>query len=133
VDRYHFNADPDQEPTFHFDADPDPDQDADLDPDHIPQILHMMEIDIFFTFIPSNASLHCFIFLISVIDAKIFNVEIFWKKGFIFGSAKMLPIRPDPDPQCCLTVYKYCSYTVVFFLLYNNCASQRMEERNRTL
>jgi hypothetical protein len=44
VDRFNFNADPDQESTFHFDAYPDPDQDSDLDPDHIPQILQIMEI-----------------------------------------------------------------------------------------
>jgi hypothetical protein len=61
VDRFNFNADPDQEPTFHFDADSDPDPDTYLDLDPLLQILHMMEIDISFTFIPSNASLHCFL------------------------------------------------------------------------
>ncbi len=128
MDRYHFDADPD--PTFHFDVDPD----SDLDPDPVPQILHMMEIGILLpTFIQSNASLHCFSFLISVIVGKIFIIEIFWKKGVIFGSAKLMPIRPDPDPQRCLTVYKYCSYTVVFLLFCNNCASQRIEERNWTM
>ncbi len=64
MDRFNFNADPEQESTFHFEADPDPDPDpdSDLDPDCIPQILHMMDIGIFFTCIHSNASLHCFYF-----------------------------------------------------------------------
>jgi hypothetical protein len=53
VDRHRFDADPD--PIFHFDAYPE------------------WKIRIFFTFINSIVSLHCFIFLVSVINVKIFN------------------------------------------------------------
>ncbi len=62
VNRLRLDADPD--PTFHFDADPDPDPN--------PRFTHVRTI--FFTFIHSCASLHCFIFLVSVIFVIIFNI-----------------------------------------------------------
>ncbi len=58
MDRHHFDTDADPDPNFQFDAAPDPDPDP---------ALHMLKnIQNFKTFIRSNASLHCFIFLISV-------------------------------------------------------------------
>ncbi len=95
------NPDPDQ--TFHFDADPDPGSDPDTS---------SLKIRIFS--IHSNASLHCFIFLISDIGDIILvffwqHIEIIWKKVYRVVNlyilvetdtdpdpAKMMPTRPDP-------------------------------------
>jgi hypothetical protein len=66
VDRHRFDADPD--PTFYFDVDPDP------DPYPTSSYKQVGKSKFFLTFIHSNASLHCFIFLISVIGVVIFSI-----------------------------------------------------------
>ncbi len=74
-------------------------------------------IIIFFTLIQSSVSLHCFIFLVSVICVKIFNifysVSKYFGKGIVYlfiwlkwiwiwiRIRQMIPIRPDPDPDHC--------------------------------
>ncbi len=58
LDRHRFDADPD--PTFYFDADPD-----------FPYAGKFH----FFPFFHSSASLHCFVFLVSVIGVVIFNTH----------------------------------------------------------
>jgi hypothetical protein len=64
------DPDPDLDPNFYFDADPDPVQ-IGIKPMQIhmrilPQFLHMLKNrEKKFIFIHSNASLHCFSFLIS--------------------------------------------------------------------
>jgi hypothetical protein len=57
-----------------FDANPDPNFHFDPDPRILPQIYTSWNIIIFLTFIHSNASLHCFFFLISVKDVIIFII-----------------------------------------------------------
>jgi hypothetical protein len=52
---------------FHFYADPDP------DPDPFSSFT-IRKNQIFFTLIPSSASLHCFICLVSVTGVLIFNL-----------------------------------------------------------
>jgi hypothetical protein len=65
---------------FNFDADSDPNP----DPAPTTSFTHDGKSEIFFSFIHSSASLHCFIFLVSVIGVTIFNileikfVAIFW-------------------------------------------------------
>jgi hypothetical protein len=76
VDRHRFDADPD--PTFHFDADPHP------VPDPTPSYTQVGKSEFFFTFFHSNASLHFFIFLISVIGVIIFCVAYFGQHIKIF-------------------------------------------------
>jgi hypothetical protein len=98
-----------------------------VDPDLAPSFTQGDKLELLHTFIHSNASLHCFIFLINVISVLFFSIfgqytkkilENFsffyyiWLKwigyrsrsaGLRFqsrsGSSKMMPIRPDPDPQ----------------------------------
>ncbi len=101
VDRHRFGADPDADPdpTFHFDAGPDPD----------PTTLSFTHVGKSKNSFHSNASLYCFIFLVSVIGVIMFNImnNIFSFLYFVemdtcrsgSGSGKMMPIRPDPDPQ----------------------------------
>jgi hypothetical protein len=76
VDRHHSDADPD--PTFQFDTDPDQDP--------LPSFTHVGKSENFdlnwFTLNDSSTSLHCFIFLVGVIDVKIFNI---WKTNQYFG------------------------------------------------
>ncbi len=66
MDRHLVDADPD--PTFHFDADPD------LYPDRNPGFTHVGKTELIFTFIHSIASLHNFMFLVSVIGDIICNI-----------------------------------------------------------
>ncbi len=89
VDRLRYDADPAQ--TCHFDVDPV----ADPDPTS-GYIIICAQI-----FFHSDASLHYFIFLISVIDFKVKyfvqHIEIFWKKvRFIFHLVEM---DEDLDPE----------------------------------
>jgi hypothetical protein len=88
VDRHRVDDDPDQDPTFHFDADPDP----------TPSLTHTRigQSEFFYTFIHINDSLHCFIFLVSVVDVidvmGSFQyveqyIEIFWEGS---GSTTLL-------------------------------------------
>ncbi len=83
MDRHRLNAGPDQDPTFQFDADTDPNP----DPDPTPIFTNDEKYEFFKTFFTSvPCSLHCFIFLISVMTVIIFNIldstyiEIFRKK-----------------------------------------------------
>jgi hypothetical protein len=65
VNQLRFDADPD--PTFHFDAD--------LDSIRILlQVYSCWKMGKFLTFIHMTASLYCFIFLVSAIAVKIFNI-----------------------------------------------------------
>ncbi len=72
---------PNPYPTFHFDVDSDPHPDPD------PQVLHMLENQKYFlTFIHINASLQCFMFLVSVIAAIILSfLEVYldWTKSVV--------------------------------------------------
>jgi hypothetical protein len=68
VDRHRIDAnpDPDQDPTFLANSDPD------LDPS--PCFTHIEKSETFLTSIHISASLHCFIFLASIIGVTIFNI-----------------------------------------------------------
>jgi hypothetical protein len=59
VDRHCFDANTDPDPTFHFDANPDPN----------PTPRFTQKSEIFLLFFHSGASLHCFMFFVSVIDS----------------------------------------------------------------
>jgi hypothetical protein len=72
-----------------------------------PSIKHFGKSN-FFHFFSQQCQYTLLIFLVSVIGVIIFNYfvqysEIFWKKESFDvsgpGSAKMIPIRADPDPQ----------------------------------
>jgi len=63
VDRHLFDGDLDL--TFHVDAD--------RDPDHTPNFTHLRKSNLFWTSNHSSASLHCLIFLISVIICNIYS------------------------------------------------------------
>jgi hypothetical protein len=81
---------------------------------NVPKVLHMCETRIFFHS-SARLRLQCFIFLVSVMGAKLFKMldntlQFSGKNKFNFtfggngsGSAQMMPIRPgpdlDPDPQ----------------------------------
>jgi hypothetical protein len=62
------DADPDPGITFFLDPDPA------TDPDPTPCFTHVEQTNKKFTLIHSNDSLHCFIFLVSVIGDRIFNI-----------------------------------------------------------
>jgi hypothetical protein len=84
TDRHRFDADPD--PTFHL----------------MPiQIRILFQI---YTCCKICSSLHCLIFLVSVIGVIIFN--IFNGCRSLSGSARMMPIRPYPAPPHSTTLTK---------------------------
>jgi hypothetical protein len=83
VDRQHIDADPD--PNFHVDADSDPKPGpVPILMRILPQVLHILENVIFFSFSQTNASLKCFTFIKSVKGVIIFRfsdriLKTFWK------------------------------------------------------
>ncbi len=104
--------DPDPGPTFYFDADLD-----------TAPTINMFGKSEFSSSVHSNASLHCFIFLISFKGVIIFSVSdrIFeflwdrmqmqiWIRSRINKPWMLITIRfrldPDPDPQHCLLLYE---------------------------
>ncbi len=98
MDQHHVDADPD--PTFHFDANPDSYP--------VPaDSLTLAEKSYFFLLIHSSASLHCFIFLVSVIGVIIFNINtantvvlpLHLVGRIRIRIRQMMAIRPDPDPD----------------------------------
>jgi hypothetical protein len=104
VDRHRFDADPD--PIIHYDVY--------LDPDINPSFTLVGKSKFFFTFIHSNASLHCIIFLGIVIILRILDSILkFSGKKYSLSlhlveretdsdpSGKMMPIVPRPNPQHC--------------------------------
>jgi hypothetical protein len=113
VDRHHVAADPDPNPTFHFMM---PIQIRIWIPDPTPSVIHIA-IGIYFLFTPvpvygTLLPVHLFR---NVIGVKIFNIKdsllnllekyslalhmVEMVDGSGSGSAKMMPIRPDSDPQ----------------------------------
>ncbi len=67
MDRHSFDADPD--PTFQFDAY--------QDPDPFPIFTDVGKPEILLIFLHSSASLHCFIFLFSIILVGFINTNIY--------------------------------------------------------
>ncbi len=65
-DRHRFDADPDPDPTFYFDGDPDPDPNSNPNPNS--SYTQVGKSDFFYV------SLHCFIFLFSVIGVINFSI-----------------------------------------------------------
>ncbi len=89
MDPHRLDADPD--PTFPFDADLDP-----------TPSLHMKKSQVFFFTLFKAASLHCFIFLVSVISDHKFQyighfIEIVRKKAKL--AVHLVHVGPDPDPD----------------------------------
>jgi hypothetical protein len=95
VCRHRLDADPDPDPTFPFDA----------DPDRIPYgsylkfLFTFWKIRVFFI-----AGLHCFIFLISAIDFKIFSIldsilKFSLKKFSLYLQLVEMDTDPDSDRQ----------------------------------
>jgi hypothetical protein len=64
VDWHRFDADPDSDPTFNINADPAP---------GFTPLEHVGKSELVLTFMHSSASLHCFIFLATVIGVIILN------------------------------------------------------------
>jgi hypothetical protein len=53
----------------------------------------------FFYFIHSSSSLYSFIFLVSVIGVKIFNILKFLEKSLVKLSLHLVEMDPDPDQK----------------------------------
>jgi hypothetical protein len=66
VDRHRIDAGPDPDPTFHFNTD------TDSGPNPILSFTHVGKSEKNVNFIHSNASLLCFILLVSIVGVKFF-------------------------------------------------------------
>jgi hypothetical protein len=64
----------------------------------LPQVLHLLENQNFFTLCHSIVSLQCFIFLISVKCVIIFSAEIFLERSLVY-LFHLFGIDTDPDPD----------------------------------
>jgi hypothetical protein len=98
VDWHRFDADPDLDPTFNINSDPAPGSTP---------LEHVGKSELKLTFMHSSASLHCFIFLATVIDVIILNflgqhvtyIEIFRTKVYSSLALHLVEMETDPDPD----------------------------------
>jgi hypothetical protein len=110
VARHRFDADPDPDPTLHVDADPNPDPDLLTFP-------HVGKSDFqYFYILYSNASFHCFIFLVKCLSVSTKSRKIpICPKPKHKHLTTVIRIRqndPVPDPQ---------HWSVVSIMLHYHC------------